>query len=206
MLLTMAVLAKIRDGEVDLVFRRWRKPTVKAGGRLRSAAGELSIVAVDVVDHLTVSDADAMRAGFSSADDMRADLFRERSASTSRGRTAKPNEDSVVYRVQVAFVGGDDRAELRAVRATEEEVEVITARLAAMDARSKRGAWTARTLELIAAWPERRAPELAEMEGLETLVFKTDVRKLKELGLTESLRVGYRLSMRGEQILERHRS
>ena len=32
-------------------------------------------------------------------------------------------------------------------------------------------------------------------------MFKTDVRKLKELGLTESLEVGYRLSPRGEAVL-----
>jgi hypothetical protein len=33
--------------------------------------------------------------------------------------------------------------------------------------------------------------------------FKLDVRKLKELGLTESLPVGYRLSPRGEFLLQR---
>ena len=36
----------------------------------------------------------------------------------------------------------------------------------------------------------------------ETRPFKADVRKLKELGLTESLPVGYRLSPRGERYLE----
>jgi hypothetical protein len=33
--------------------------------------------------------------------------------------------------------------------------------------------------------------------------FKLDVRKLKELGLTESLKIGYRLSPRGIAVLER---
>ncbi len=33
-------------------------------------------------------------------------------------------------------------------------------------------------------------------------MFKRDVRKLKELGLTLSLRVGYRLSPRGEAFME----
>jgi hypothetical protein len=32
--------------------------------------------------------------------------------------------------------------------------------------------------------------------------FKRDVRKLKELGLTESLEVGYRLSPRGAALLD----
>jgi len=34
-----------------------------------------------------------------------------------------------------------------------------------------------------------------------TLPFKRDVRELKELGLTESLDVGYRLSLRGRAYL-----
>ena len=44
---------------------------------------------------------------------------------------------------------------------------------------------------------------LAASVGREKLPFKRDVRKLKELGLTESLRVGYRLSPRGKALLER---
>lgn len=49
----------------------------------------------------------------------------------------------------------------------------------------------------------RRAPELAARLGRETLSFKTDVRKLKALGLTVSLGVGYRLSHRGEVLMSR---
>ena len=56
-------------------------------------------------------------------------------------------------------------------------------------------------LRLIAANPARRAPDLAELRGLETVVFKRDVRKLKELGLTESLDIGYRISPRGQALL-----
>ena len=37
-----------------------------------------------------------------------------------------------------------------------------------------------------------RAPDLAASLGRETLPFKRDVRKLKELGLTRSLPVGMR--------------
>ena len=53
------------------------------------------------------------------------------------------------------------------------------------------------------ARPAVRAPELAASFGRETLPFKIDVRKLKELGLTESLPVGYRLSPRGRAVLDR---
>jgi ribosomal protein S19E (S16A) len=48
-----------------------------------------------------------------------------------------------------------------------------------------------------------RAGDLAASAGRERHPFKTDVRKLKELGLTESLEVGYRLSPRGRALLER---
>ena len=49
--------------------------------------------------------------------------------------------------------------------------------------------------------PGVAAAELAAELGRERLPFKRDVRKLKELGLTESLTVGYRLSPRGEVVL-----
>ena len=200
MLLTRPVLDDIKAQRIDLVFRRWQKPTVKAGGRLRTAIGELSILAVDVVDPSAIGDGEARRAGHQSADALRADLFRERTGS-GRGRTAKPTDQSVIYRVEVSYAGEDSRAALRAATPDAEETAGLVDRLDAIDGRSKRGPWTQRTLELVETWPARRAPELAEMEGLETLPFKTDVRKLKELGLTESLAIGYRLSPRGEAVL-----
>ena len=56
-------------------------------------------------------------------------------------------------------------------------------------------------LALIADRPAVRAPDLAASLGRDTLTFKRDVRKLKELGLTESLEVGYRISPRGAALL-----
>ena len=50
-----------------------------------------------------------------------------------------------------------------------------------------------------------RAAALAEVVGVDKAAFKVNVRKLKSLGLTESLRVGYRLSPRGEAVLGRLR-
>ena len=61
--------------------------------------------------------------------------------------------------------------------------------------------WTREALALIEANPARRAPDLAAELGRETAPFKRDVRKLKELGLTESLEIGYRLSPRGAALL-----
>ena len=48
-----------------------------------------------------------------------------------------------------------------------------------------------------------RAADLAASLGRDTAPFKLDVRKLKALGLTISLEVGYRLSARGEAVLRK---
>ncbi|WP_237726870.1 hypothetical protein [Rhodococcus jostii] len=60
-------------------------------------------------------------------------------------------------------------------------------------AESRRGSGAAS----VADNPGRRAPDLAASLGRETEPFKRDVRKLKNLGLTHSLDVGYRISPRG---------
>ena len=54
-----------------------------------------------------------------------------------------------------------------------------------------RGRWS--YLQTIAEQPGVRAADLAARFGMETRAFKLRVRRLKELGLTESLRIGYRL-------------
>jgi hypothetical protein len=199
-LLRLDHLDRIVAGEIDIVYRLWRKPTVKAGGRLRTARGELAIDAVDQIDPVTISDGDARRAGFASAKHARASVApRPVAASPGRARTAKPDETSRVYRVTVRFAGEDPRAALRE-DVSADAVAAVVAKLDYIDRRSARGPWTRRTLDLIAAWPGRRAPELAEMEGMETLAFKNDVRKLKELGLTISLSTGYEVSPRGDAV------
>ena len=50
--------------------------------------------------------------------------------------------------------------------------------------------------------PAIRAGDLADEVGRERLPFKADVRKLKNLGLTISLGVGYELSPRGQAYLD----
>jgi hypothetical protein len=82
-----------------------------------------------------------------------------------------------------------------------DEIAGLSARLARLDAMSRRGPWTRRVLGLIARRPGARAADLAASTGVETKWFKGNVRKLKALGLTESLPVGYRLSPRGRVLL-----
>jgi hypothetical protein len=107
-----------------------------------------------------------------------------------------------MYRIRVRHVGPDPRADLREAIPDVAEMEEISRRLRRLDSASSHGAWTWQTLSLIAAYPGVRAEDLAASVGLEKMPFKLDVRKLKELGLTESLRIGYRLSLRGEAVVE----
>jgi hypothetical protein len=181
-------LAAIAAGEITLAFRRWRRPTVKAGGTLQTAAGVLAIESVEAVDPERISAADARRAGFDDADAARAAL---------RG------EGETTYRIAFRLAGPDPRIALRADAAlSAADRAAIAARLARLDGASRHGAWTAATLRAIAAAPGVRAADLAAGLGRERLPFKADVRKLKALGLTESLERGYRLSPRGRAFLD----
>lgn len=78
----------------------------------------------------------------------------------------------------------------------------IARRLDRLDRASGHGPWTRATLQLIRDHPAVVSTELAAMLGRERFAFKADVRKLKNLGLTESLDVGYRLSPLGAAYLD----
>jgi hypothetical protein len=192
MLIAQQTLRQIVDGEVTLAFRRWKRPSVKAGGRLRTSVGELRIVSVQPVAEDEITDADARRAGAAS----RADLIK---------RWARKTQGEI-YRIELVYAGPDPRVALRAdAELSAADVAAIAERLDALDRRSQHGPWTRATLEAIEQQPETLAAELAAQFNRPKLAFKADVRKLKELGLTESLRPGYRLSPRGRAFLAAER-
>ncbi|MBL8797031.1 MAG: hypothetical protein JNM56_24225 [Planctomycetia bacterium] len=189
MLFKQRFLDGIAKGEVSLAFRRWRRPSVKAGGRLRTAIGELAIQAVEEFAESDITETDAHRAGYAT----RARLL----DALARGRAG------TLYRIEFTLAGPDARIALREQPiATEAEAVAIAERLARLDARSAVGPWTLRMLRLIAEHPAVRAGELAVIGGFEKEWLKLNVRKLKELGLTESLHPGYRLSPRGQVYLK----
>ncbi len=184
MLLKRATLDAIAEGRVDLAFRRWRRPTVKTGGTLTTPIGVLAIDAVAPVEASAITEAEAARAGFPTL----AALHRE-----------LDGREGDLFRIAFHRAGADPRIALRSV--VPDDAGVLLARLADMDRRH--GApWTAATLRLIADRPGVRAGDLAATLGEpELAAFKTRVRRLKALGLTESLEVGYRLSPRGAATL-----
>lgn len=147
MLISNADLERIRAGKLGELLRTWKRPTVKAGGTLRTRLGVVRILAVEA-------------------------LGEQR------------------YRIRVAWGGEDPRVALRQQPLTEE----VRRKLA-------RWPWALDYLRLIRDHPGVLAETLAHRLGEEKKPFKARVRRLKELGLTESLRVGYRLSPRGEEAL-----
>lgn len=187
-------LDRIRAGEVTVAFRRWKRPTVKAGGTLTTAAGVLSIDEVEEasLDQLDVQD--LRDAGFGSVEELEGAL-----------RDASP--DRRLYRVRFHRAGDDPRIALReAADLDDSQRSELAERLSAMDRSSRNGAWTAAVLRLIGERPGVRAGDLADELGMERLDLKRRVRRLKALGLTESLEVGYRLSPRGNAFLHRSAS
>lgn len=71
MLLKRDLLERIKAGEVDLIFRRWSRPTVKSGGTLKTKVGLLAIKSVTDTTPDAVTDAEARRAGFADIADFR---------------------------------------------------------------------------------------------------------------------------------------
>ncbi|MFD6069866.1 hypothetical protein [Amycolatopsis lurida] len=184
-ILSLTVLEGLAAGTIDLAFRRWSKPNVRPGDVMRLEAGVIEVVSVESVDPATITDADARRSGAESADAVRGIL---------RGPA-----DAPVYRIGLRHLGLDPRRALSAdAELSEKDFEEICHRLSKMD---RRRPWTHETLRLIAENPGRRAQELADLLRRDKDPVKVDIRKLKNLGLTLSLEVGYRISPRGAAYL-----
>jgi hypothetical protein len=160
---------------------------VRAGGTLLTAVGELSIGSVERVTPDQISAADARRAGYESRDALLVELDRRA-------------EDDL-YRIELGPLRADPRIALREAPATGAESEHLRERLRRLDARAPDGPWTLRTLEAVSSHPGVRAGDLCRLLGQEKEPFKVNVRKLKNLGLTESLEIGYRLSTRGKELI-----
>lgn len=184
MLLDRATAEGIADGSITLAFRRWDRPRMRPGGTQRTVAGVVEVVHLELVDPATITEEDAARAGVDSL------------AALHRLLDRRPGAH--VYRLEVRAAGPDPRVALRERTClSTAERRALDARLDRWDALRADGPWTRQVLRLIAEHPGVRAPDLAASLGRETLPFKRDVRKLKELGLTRSLDVGYELSPRG---------
>ncbi|MDQ1181504.1 ASCH domain-containing protein [Rhodococcus sp. SORGH_AS_0301] len=202
MLIRLAIAEAIATGTIRVQYRRWAKRRVKAGTWIHTPAGVVVVDSITECDPESLTDDDARAAGEPSISALRKGF---------RGADGDP-----VWRVEVSFGGGeaggrpdrgeDPRVGLRADDdLSDDDVAMVTTKLDRMDERAD-APWAWRTLELIRERPAVLAADLGAVLGLERDVFKPRVRRLKALGLTESLKVGYRLSPRGEKLLDIRRS
>ncbi len=178
----------IRAGTITCSFRKWRSPQAKVGGQYNlHPVGAIEVTSVRLVTFSTVTDSDARYSGFA-----------DRSA-LARYLKAEDNDD--VYRVDLRYLGNKSVKLPPKSKLSDSERARMRDRLDRMDERSSRGPWAWRTLCLINKQSGIRAARLAAQIGWETQHFKSNVRKLKQLGLTMSLETGYQLSQRGKDLL-----
>lgn len=188
MLLRVEQLKQIKAGVIFLVFRRWRKPKVKTGGTLKTAVGLLAIDSVQRCAMAEIKDTEATKAGYPKLQSL-LDELKQRKGD--------------VYRIVIRHCGEDPRIALRSGDSLNPaELEEIIKRLARMDKASSIGPWTLKILQLIKRHPKTRAADLAKRVKEEKDQLKTNIRKLKNLGLTISHEAGYELSPRGQKLLE----
>src|SRR5262245_1164583 len=178
MLFRQDILKGIAEGRVTLAFRRWRRAPPADGSSLRSPVGVLRLERVTVVNERDITAADVRRTGMS-PEDLRASISGE----------------GTLLRIELRLAGDDPRVALRQRLPEREELGAIVVRLSRIDAAAATP-WTAQYLRLIAKQPAVVSWVLAPQVDAEVPPFKRRVRQLKELGLTESLEVGYRLSPR----------
>ena len=187
MLVNDETIAGIKDGSITVLFRRWKRPGAKAGGTQMTQGGVIGIDTVELVTGDDITEMDAREAGFGTKQNLLGHLS---------------YRDDPIYRMRVYFAGEDPRKALREKDDLSElELSELIAKLDKMDRNSRREPWTQSYLQLIHDRPATYSGVLAKAAGVDIAHFKPWVRKLKALGLTESLDVGYRLSPRGEAVL-----
>ncbi|MBB6093746.1 hypothetical protein HNQ60_002627 [Povalibacter uvarum] len=182
----------IRRGEITCTVRIWQRPHVTTGGRYAFGSGSIEVGRIQEIGFESLTPALARRCGFSSLVDLL--------------KIAKHGPGERVFLIDFRYRDTPiERAPRTAPSAN--ELDELVLKLDGMDRRSAKP-WTREVLQLIADHPGTRATDLAAQTGRERDEFKRDVRKLKTLGLTISLEVGYELSPRGKRVLaaDRRRS
>lgn len=188
MLFRRETLEGIARGEIDRAFRRWKRAGAKTGGSVRTAAGVVRFGNVETIDPGVLTNEDAVRAGFA---DLAALLD-----------MLGPQDGNPVYRIALEGIEADERVALRTQNdLSEADWPALEAQFQRWD-RTRPGYFLS-ILKVIGDHPGTAAGALAADAGIEKLKFKQDVRKMKELGLTESLDIGYRISPRGKAVLAR---
>jgi hypothetical protein len=92
MLIKLEILEAIKRGEITLQFRRWTRPSVKAGGTLKTKVGLLRIGNITEMSADDVTAADAKKAGFKDVADFRRWL-------------GTMKEGPLFHRIEIGYIG-----------------------------------------------------------------------------------------------------
>jgi hypothetical protein len=180
--------ARVAAGEITVTWRLWKYPHVKPGKVYAAPfGGAIEVEDVRPVRAADVSDSDAHDVGLPDAESL---------IELARSHTGREiNADTLLYRVQFRYA-----------HQTPEKprlpLDEVSRRLARLDAASKHGSWTLQILRLIEENPGVVARLIAVETAMPLADFKSNVRKLKALGLTISLERGYELSELGQTYLD----
>jgi len=186
-LFTAATLRGLAEGRVSTTYRRWEVVRPKVGAKFTTSVGVVEITSITAANEEQLAESDAAAAGFDSV------------AALLKWCSGKGRGD--LYRIGIVLAGPDPRVALRSADSLHpDDVAALNTKLDRMD-RAVDQPWTRSTLRQIQRLPGVVSTELAAEAGQERAAYKIRVRRLKALGLTESLERGYRLSPRGQAYL-----
>lgn len=185
----------IEQGRITMTVRAWRRPQARGGGAYRlHPRGVVVVDRLDLVRRERLTHDDARRCGYPSVEALLDDL-----AAASEGRPPVEELTRIVFHYEPQ---ADERTLLAADGALDDEaLAALATRLERMDRSARGGKWTLDTLAAIEARPFVVSTDLAAALNRDRQALKTDVRKLKRLGLTISHEIGYELSPRGRALL-----
>lgn len=169
----------VAAGHITQAYFRWPSPQARPGARVPTSTGIIEITALAEVDPEQLTDADAARAGFTTAAGLRALLSRH------RGTT---------YRLELTHLGHPGTPEAAPAALDETQRRDLQAQLARLDLGTPRGPWTRQLLELLRRHPGMAPAQLAAAQQRPVSRTKTDLWRLRELGLIDTTGPGTRLT------------
>lgn len=183
-------LQGIKEGEITLAFRRWKKASVKKGTVLKTSIGLIEILDIQPVSEAMITKQDLLHAGFENFQQLLKSFFQ--------------SNDGIIYKIGVRYYSEDPRTQLRhRSLLTEHEFQLLKLKLERLDRSSKLGPWTNEILIAIKQHPKKKATELAVIVKKDKAWLKLNIRKLKNIGLTISHNPGYELSPLGSAMVEK---
>ncbi|GAB3689409.1 hypothetical protein GCM10027597_44370 [Saccharopolyspora tripterygii] len=177
----------VAAGEITETYFRWPSPHARPGARVPTRRGLVEITSVTEIDPASLTDHDAARAGFTTAAGLHASLDRH------RGRT---------YRLALAHLGPVEQPHPAPEALDERTRGRLQAQLARLDLATPRGPWTRHVLEALRRHPGLSPAELADQQQRPVSRAKTDIWRLRELGLIDTTGQGLHLSALALSYLE----